>query len=338
MVTIKKNNISQEIISKRNPKIVVLGGGTGLSNLLRGLKKLSFDITAIVSMADDGGSSGRLRNQLGMLPPGDIRSCMVALAEKEALMEELFTYRFNEGDELKGHSLGNLMIAALADIYGSFEIAVRQLSRVLALEGKVVPSTLENVSLRAHLNDGTIIDGESNIPKAQSPIKRIEIKPKNPTPFQEALDSLNEADVIVLGPGSLYTSIIPNLLIADMAKTIKNSRAIKMHVCNVMTQQGETTGYNVSQHIRAIEEHSYPGIVDYVLVNNQIIQDKNLLLKYKSEGSEPVKVDYDEIAKMKVKVVAKPLIDESFLVRHNPWSLGMAIMELFMQHDKVKFK
>ena len=220
--------IHQERLLRRGPKIVVLGGGTGLSVLLRGLKEFTSNITAIVSVADDGGSSGRLRNQLGMLPPGDVRNCMVALADKEALMEKILNYRFKQGDELAGHNLGNLFLAAMADMYGNFEEAVRQMSRVLAIRGKVIPSTLEHVVLKAELTDGSIIRGESNISKAERAIKEITIEPEKAEPLDEALEAISEADAIILGPGSLYTSVIPNLLVSGIPEAIKKSKAMKI--------------------------------------------------------------------------------------------------------------
>lgn len=334
---IKPIGIQKEVVLKKGPKIVVIGGGTGLSVLLKGLKEFTGNITAVVSMADDGGSSGRIRDQLGMLPPGDVRNCMVALANREASMEQLFNYRFQEGKDLKGHNLGNLMLVALTEMYGSFEVAVKQMSKVLAICGKVLPSTLENVGLVAELVDGSIISGESNVSKADKPLRRIRIEPENPKPFKDALEAIEEADMIVLGPGSLYTSIIPNLLVRDIPKTIRKSKAMKVYICNVMTQPKETENYSVSKHIKVISEHGGKGLIDYVLVNNQIIKDKELLKKYRAEGARPVEIDYHKISKMGIKVIAKRLIDETDLVRHNPRLLGIAIMELFIKRKKLNF-
>jgi len=328
--------IHQERLLRRGPKIVVIGGGTGLSVLLRGLKEFTSNITAIVSVADDGGSSGRLRDQLGMLPPGDVRNCLVALADKEALMEKLLNYRFKQGDELAGHNLGNLFLAAMADMYGNFEEAVRQMSRVLAIRGKVIPSTLEHVVLKAELTDGTIITGESNISRAETPIKKITIEPGHAQPLDEALEAINEADAIILGPGSLFTSVIPNLLVAGIPTSIRNSKAVKIYVCNVMTQPGETLHFSAADHLEAIYQHGGYGLVDYVVVNDQPISDRGLLEKYIMDGAEQVEIDQTRLAGLGVKVFACPLLDETQLVRHNSQALATAVLELILKQKKFK--
>jgi len=328
--------IYQERLLKRGPKIVVLGGGTGLSVLLRGLKEYTNNITAIVSVTDDGGSSGRLRNQLGMLPPGDVRNCMVALADKEALMEKILNYRFKQGDELAGHNLGNLFLAAMADMYGNFEEAVRQMSRVLAIRGKVIPSTLQHVVLKAELTDGSVIRGESNISKTTGLIKKISIEPEKADPLDEALEAISEADAIILGPGSLYTSVIPNLLVSGIPEAIKKSKAIKIYTCNVMTQPGETLEYTAGDHLEAIYQHGGWGLTDYILVNDQPISDQDLLKKYIMDGAGQVEIDFARLNKLGVKVLSRPILDETILLRHHPRALATTIIELIIKQKKFR--
>lgn len=330
--------IYQARFLKRGPKIVVVGGGTGLSVLLRGLKDFTSNITAIVSVADDGGSSGRLRDQLGILPPGDVRNCMIALADKEALMEKILNYRFKNGDELAGHNLGNLFLAALSDMYGNFEDAVRQMSKVLAIRGKVVPSTLEHVILKAELIDGTVVTGESNIAQVQAPISRVNIEPKEVEPLDEALEAINEADAIILGPGSLYTSVIPNLLVSGIPDAIKKSEAIKIYVCNVMTQPNETLQYSAADHLEALFHHGGSGLVDYIIVNDQPISDRDLLEKYIMDGAEQVEIDISRLTALGVDVLAYPLLDETQWVRHNSGSLARVIIELILNRRESKVR
>lgn len=310
---------------KRGPKIVVIGGGTGLSVLLRGLKKYTSNLTAIVTVADDGGSSGRLRGELGILPPGDIRNCLVALADKEPLMEELLQYRFSNGG-LAGHSMGNLLLAALADITGRFDLAVRNLSKVLAIRGQVLPATLSDVTLYAELTDGRVVKGESKIPLANGVIKRVYLKPSRCLPLAGALAAIAEADAIVLGPGSLYTSIIPNLLVKGIPEALARAQATKIYVCNVMTQPGETVGYTASAHLQAIINHTGK-LLDYVILNNGEILPR-LLFRYRHEGAEPVKADISEIKRLGVKVVSRDFIYKTDVVRHHPDRLAGAILEL----------
>lgn len=314
---------------KKGPKIVVIGGGSGLSVLLRGLKEYTSNLTAIVTVADDGGSSGRLRGDQGMLPPGDIRNCLVALADKEPLMEKLLQYRFPSG-ELAGHNLGNLLLAALNNMNGSFYEAVKALSRVLAVRGQVLPVTLEDVNLCAEMEDGEIICGESRIPKSGKRIRRVFLQPGVCSPVKEALEAIQCADAIVLGPGSLYTSILPNLLVRGMPEALASSRALKIYVCNVMTQPGETDGYTAADHVRAVLSHAGP-VVDWVLVNNEVIHSRTLS-RYRKEGAEPVKFDEEEIAKLGVKVLAGHMVREGNMVRHHPDRLARYIMYLVMLH------
>ncbi|MCK8817190.1 YvcK family protein [Natroniella sulfidigena] len=321
---------------KKGPKIVVVGGGTGLSTMLRGIKKFTNNITAIVTVADDGGSSGALREQLGILPPGDIRNCLVALADTEPLMEKLFQYRFNKGDELKGHSFGNLFIATMSEVLGDFEEGVKESSKVLAIKGQVLPSTLEDLRLSAKLKDGKIISGESQIPKVKGEIEKVFIEPADSEPLPEALTAIEDADLIVLGPGSLYTSILPNLLVKKLTTAIKKADASKLYVCNVMTQPGETDHYTASDHLQALYDHVGDQIVDYVLANSEEV-DRKLIKKYAQEGAEPVKADLAKLKEQGVKVIHEPVINQSNLVRHNPDKLARVIMDLVIEEKNNYF-
>lgn len=314
----------------RGPKIVVIGGGTGLSTLLRGLKLHTGNIVAIVTMADDGGSSGRLRSELGIPPPGDIRNTLVALADTEPLMERLFQYRFTDGEGLKGHSFGNLFIAAMSEITGDFEAAVRESSKVLAVRGKVYPSTLEGVTLRAVYQDGSVVQGESHITDPEKRIARVSLAPENPKPLPECVDAIAEADCIVLGPGSLYTSILPNLLVDGLAQAIKKSSAVKIYVCNVMTQPGETTGYSAFDHVKAIIDHVGSGLFDHVIINGTPISLESAL-KYEAMGARPVAVDVERCHELGLKTYVRDLINADDLVRHDPEKLAAAVMDVFHQ-------
>ena len=337
-----KHMIYDKRIVEKGPKIVVIGGGTGLSTLLRGLKQYTANITAVVTVADDGGSSGKLREDLGILPPGDIRNCILALSDMEPDMEQLLQYRFKEG-QLKGQNLGNLLIAAMTDISNGFEKAIQQLSNVLAIKGRVLPVTLENIKLHAVLKDGTLIDGESHIPvvqiESQSPIDKVFISPPNCTSLPEVLQAIHEADAIGLGPGSLYTSIIPNLLVNEVRDGIYRSTAIKIYVCNVMTQPGETTDYSVIDHVDAIIKHCGKNMIDWVVVNNNIVPD-DILSKYELEGAKQVLCDKNQIIKLRkmgIQVVQGNLIDYSKgLVRHNSEMLAKNIMELVLDYSMAR--
>lgn len=336
-----KNILVENGIISGGPKIVAIGGGTGLSVLLRGLKKYTSNITAIVTVSDDGGSSGILREDMGMLAPGDIRNCIVSLANTEPIMEQLMQYRFKEGS-LKGQSFGNLFIAAMNDICGSFDVAIREVSSVLAVTGKVLPVTLENVVLFAELEDGTVIKGESQIPIKQQAvnkrIRRVFLKPGNCRPLPEALKEIQEADAIILGPGSLYTSIIPNILVRNMAKAINCSTALKIYVSNIMTQQGETIGYTLSEHIKAINDHGNKLLIDYAIANNGKVP-KELLEKYKFEDASPVMIDYDIIADMGIKVLEGDFVSiENGYLRHNFNELARRIFNLINEERLAKDK
>jgi uncharacterized cofD-like protein len=319
---------------KSQPKIVVLGGGTGLSVLLRGLKEKTENITAIVTVADDGGGSGRLREDLGMLPPGDIRSCLLALANTEPTMAQLLNYRFSEG-ELSGQSFGNLFIAAMNEIHGSFEKAINETSKVLSITGKVLPVTLENARLVAKLEDGTIAEGESRIPEIvrdrKTGIDKMTMTPEKSYPLVEAVKSIKEADLIVLGPGSLYTSVIPNLLVRNMVLHINSSKAPVVYVCNVMTQPGETDGYGVVKHVDAILRHSMEGFLDYVIANKEGIPE-DILSKYGTDGSVPVTIqrsDEKELKHRGIKLIEGKLVDISHeYIRHDTALLSDMLIKL----------
>jgi len=322
----------------RGPKIVVMGGGTGLSVLLRGLKEYTSNLTAIVTVADDGGSSGRLRGDLGILPPGDIRNCLVALADKEPLMEELLQYRFTTG-ELAGHSIGNLLLAALTEITGGIDQAVRGLSKVLAIRGHVLPATLTDITLCAELADGTVVHGESNISHGAGLIKRVFLKPARCLPLAEALGAIRSADAVVLGPGSLYTSIIPNLLVKGIPEALARTPAIKIYVCNVMTQPGETDGYTASSHLRTIQNHAGK-FIDYAVVNTGQVPYR-LRARYRQEGAEPVVADLEEIEKLGITPVGEDLTQQTEVVRHHPDKLAQAVVRLIFsakgQYEKVRY-
>lgn len=327
-------NLKREEELSKAPKFVVIGGGTGLSILLRGLKKLTSNITAIVTVADDGGGSGKLREDLGMLPPGDIRSCILALANTEPTMEKLLQYRFTEGI-LKGQNFGNLFIAAMNEIYGSFEKAIKETSNVLAVTGKVLPMTLEDVKLCAVLENGDTLRGESHIPldaiKAGSRIDYIYTEPKISYPLEESVEAINDADVIVLGPGSLYTSVIPNLLVNHIVDTIYNAKAPKVYIANVMTQPGETDGYDVLDHVNAILKHSTLDFLDYVIANREEIP-MDTLEKYILDGSKPVLMGVrdEEVLKSKgIKLIGENLINiRKDYIRHDNIKLSKLLMEI----------
>lgn len=322
------DKIYQKRILEKGPRVVAIGGGTGLSTLLRGLKEYTSNITAVVTVADDGGSSGRLREELNVLPPGDIRNCLLALADAGPLMEKLFCFRFNSGKDLKGHNFGNLFITAMSKVTGDFEQAVKASSKILAIRGRVVPATLSKVVLRARHKNGTETIGESNIPLEKSPVEKMYIKPENSRPTMEAIEAIKESHIIILGPGSLYTSVMPNILIDGMYETIRRSKAIKIYVCNVMTQSGETDYYKASDHIKAIIEHSGKGIVDYCVVNTGKVPAK-LLEKYKQENAYPIVMDEDGIKKLGCKAIEATVIDTENFIRHDPDKLAKVIMDIY---------
>lgn len=320
--------IFQNIRLDKGPKIVVIGGGTGLSNLLRGLKAHTSNLSAIVTVADDGGSSGRLRKDFQMIAPGDLRNCLVALAEQEGVMENLFRYRFEGNNELSGHSFGNLFITALAQVYdGEIEEALEAASKLLRVRGRVIPSSTELIKLSAEMMDGSIVDGESNIPHSGKPIRRVFSTPTNPKPEGAALQAIDEADVIILGPGSLYTSIIPNLLTDKIADHVRASKANKIYIANVMTQPGETSGYSLADHVQAIIDHSGVGIIDTVLANDGPLPIQ-MVEQYSAVGSEPVAIDSKRLREMGIRTVRANLISRDKPAIHDPERLGKVLMDI----------
>ncbi|MDR1167441.1 MAG: YvcK family protein [Heliobacteriaceae bacterium] len=319
----------------RGPKIVAVGGGTGLSMLLKGIKKITNNITAVVTVGDDGGSSGRLREEMGVLPPGDIRNCIVALADDEDLVAKLFQYRFKTGEGLEGHSFGNLFLTALCAITGDLVRAVKESSNVLSIRGRVLPSTLDDMRLVAEMEDGRIIHGESNIPEAGGKIKRLYTDPADCKPLDDVISAIREADLVILGPGSLFTSVIPNLLIKEISNEIANSHARKIYVCNIMTQPGETDDYSVTDHVNALMEHANSkNIIDTVLVNDYL--PANLAQKYELSGQYPVKPDAENLKKTGVNLFSQKLIEDSKegLVRHSSNRVARAIYYWYRKEGK----
>jgi uncharacterized cofD-like protein len=308
---------------ERGYRIVVVGGGTGLSTMLRGLKKITTNLTAVVTVSDDGGSSGRLQKELGVLPPGDIRNCLVALADDEALVTELFRYRFSEGEGLKDHSFGNLFLAAMTGITGNFDEAIKVSSRVLNVKGRVLPSTLAVSRLCAKLADGRLVEGESKITEARGVIEEVFLDPPYAAPLDEVITALREADAIVLGPGSLYTSIMPNLLIDRVGREIEASNAVKIYVCNVMTQPGETDGYTASRHVRALLDGARAHVCEVAVVNDEL--PRKLREEYAEEGQFPVQVDEDDLRTLGVRVVRANVISETDTVRHDSDRLATVV-------------
>jgi uncharacterized cofD-like protein len=317
----------------RGPKIVAVGGGTGLSNLLRGLKAYSANITAIVTVADDGGSSGRLRREIGVLPPGDIRNCLAALADEEKLMTELFQYRFEAGEGLVGHSFGNLFLTAMSEITGNLERAIAASSKVLAVQGRVLPSTLSDMKLWADLADGRRIEGESNITKAGGKIIKMGCHPSNPPALPKALEAIQEADYIIIGPGSLYTSVVPNLLVPEIAQAIAHSSVPRIYVCNMMTEPGETDGYTVSDHIRAIDTACGEMVFDAVLVQRRGASPETLS-RHSQVNSFPVAFDREAVLQLQRRVILANVIDEDHnqrRIRHHPQRLAGVLIRWYTQ-------
>jgi uncharacterized cofD-like protein len=312
----------------RGPRIVAIGGGTGLSTLLRGLKAYAAHLTAVVTVTDDGGSSGRLRRELGILPPGDINDCLVALAEVEPVMTRLFQYRFDRGD-LAGHSFGNLFLASMVGVGGDLVSAVRLASRVLAIRGQVLPATADQAVLGAEFMDGTVVEGESAIPLLRKPIRRVYLNPPNVRAVPEVLEALAQADLILLGPGSLFTSVLPNLLVPGIAEALRRAPAPVVYIVNVMTQPGETDGFRASDHVRTVVEHLGGGVVDVALVNTQMPRNRAVLERYQEQGAFPVEPDLERIRHLGVEAVGRPLMSETDLLRHDPARLAQAVLEIF---------
>ncbi|MGD0436610.1 MAG: uridine diphosphate-N-acetylglucosamine-binding protein YvcK [Bryobacteraceae bacterium] len=313
-------------------RIVAIGGGTGLSTLLNGLKRYArgpkeVEITAVVTVTDDGGSSGRLRRDFDVLAPGDIRNCMVALSEDEALLSKLFQYRFSGGRGLKGHSFGNLFLTALTNLTGDFAQAVKLSSEILASLGRIYPSTATNVTLEAELENGRIVTGETKISKSRSRVRRIRLRPRVSKPLAETLEAIQQADLITLGPGSLFTSVIPNILVQGIPEAIRRSRALKSYFVNLMWQPGETVGYRASDHVAAINRHAGGDLLDVVVVNTRAISARQRR-KYAAEESQSVLNDVDRLAQMGLQVVAADLLAEGEIVRHDPRATADVAMEL----------
>jgi len=329
--------------SSKGVRVVALGGGTGLSALLRGLKehvvrrsdhhptpeRPIVDLVAIVTVTDDGGSSGRLRRENRMLPPGDIRNCMVALSKDEPLLSRLFQYRFHAGRGLRGHNFGNLFLAALTHVTGDFAEAVRVSSEVLAVRGRIFPSTLSNVHLIATLANGKRVHGETRISRSQVPIRKIELTPRRVRPLPKAIEAIQQADFILMGPGSLYTSVIPNLLIPEIARAIARSKAPRVYIANLMTQPGETTNYALSDHLRAIQDHVRSRIIDAVVANHKTASPE-VIRRYRSQGAEPVRLDRDKILSGKVRLITGDLFEEHRVIRHNSARLARLLVEEFL--------
>jgi len=323
--------------------VVALGGGTGLSTLLRGMKEYVSrrrddsgnarqpisDLTAIVTVTDDGGSSGRLRRENRILPPGDIRNCMVALSQDEALLSRLFQYRFHAGHGLVGHSFGNLFLAALTHVTGDFAEAVRVSSKVLAIRGRIFPSTVSNVSLVATLQNGRKVHGETRISASRNPIKKLTLLPRTARPLPKAVEAIRQADLILLGPGSLYTSILPNLLIPEIANAIAKSTAPRVYIANLMTQPGETSGYALADHLRAIQRHTPRRVIDWVVANRQVVSPE-VAKRYRVQGAEPVAIDIRDLQALGYRVVLDNLLEEHGVIRHNPKRLAHLLLEEFL--------
>ncbi len=331
----------------RGMRVVALGGGTGLSALLRGLKahlarrneptfskeRPISDIAAIVTVTDDGGSSGRLRRENRMLPPGDIRNCMVALSKDEALLGRLFQYRFHAGRGLRGHNFGNLFLAALTHVTGDFAEAVRVSGKVLAIRGRIFPSTVSNVHLVATLANGKRVSGETKISRSRSRIAKLELVPRRVRPLPKAVEAIQNADLILMGPGSLFTSVIPNLLIPEIARAIARSKAPRVYIANLMTQPGETTDFSLSEHLGAIEAHVGRRVIDYVVANRKSVS-REVAKRYRAEGAEPVKIDREKVSKMKVKLILDNLLEEHGVIRHNSPRLARLLVRDFLRKSK----
>ncbi|HKV04397.1 MAG TPA: gluconeogenesis factor YvcK family protein [Candidatus Acidoferrales bacterium] len=337
-----KNRLERGSPSVRPARIVALGGGTGLSVVLRGLKehvaergrrmpnRPIADLAAVVTVTDDGGSSGRLRREYRVLPPGDIRNCMVALSQDEHLLGELFQYRFPAGRGLAGHSFGNLFLTALSNSTGDFAKAVQVSAQVLAIRGRIFPSTAQNVTLEAELEDGTVVAGETQISRSRKRIGRVRLVPRRAQPVAEVLAALREADLILVGPGSLYTSIIPNLLVEQMVEVVANSRATRVYIANVMTQPGETRRYTVADHVRAIYDHTCRGLFDFVVINRTPVSPR-LLRRYRAQGAEPVDPSLAELERMGLHYVTGDLLQQEGVVRHDQSRLTHILLKEFVK-------
>jgi uncharacterized cofD-like protein len=317
-------------------RVVAIGGGTGLSMLLRGMKQYLAgrrheisDLAAIVTVTDDGGSSGRLRREYRVLPPGDIRNCMVALSQDEALLGRLFQYRFNSGSGLRGHSFGNLFLTALTHVTGDFAEAVRVSGEVLAIRGRIFPATLENVTLEAVMKDGKTVSGETHIVKSGKKIRRLRLRPRRVNPLPEVLEAIARANLILVGPGSLYTSVLPNLLVTGVAEAIESSSATKIYIANLMTQPGETEGFSLSDHVRVIYEHTRRKLFDWVVASKQIVSPE-VARRYSARRAAPVLVDVQKLQAIGVRCMLDDLLEEHGVVRHDAARLAQLLVEEFV--------
>ncbi|MGM9926264.1 MAG: uridine diphosphate-N-acetylglucosamine-binding protein YvcK [Bacillus sp. (in: firmicutes)] len=321
----------------KQPRIVIIGGGTGLPVLLRGLKQYPVDITAIVTVADDGGSSGRLRNELDIPPPGDVRNVLAALSDVEPLVEQMFQHRFDHSNELTGHSLGNLILAAMTAITGDFVHAIREMSKVLNVRGKVLPAANQSVVLNAELEDGTFISGESKIPYSGKKIKRVFLSPEDVKPLSETIGEIRQADLIVIGPGSLYTSILPNLLVPSLGKEVCEAKAKKVYVCNLMTQAGETLHYSASDHVKAIYEHLGCACLDTILVNGEEVPPQ-MKLRYKEELAQPVHFDVAKLLELGLDVVQEQIMTfEKEYIRHDTQKVASILYRMLQDETNSLF-
>ncbi|MBS4174037.1 YvcK family protein [Bacillus sp. FJAT-49736] len=317
--------------AEKKPKIVIIGGGTGLPVLLRGIKKYPVDITAIVTVADDGGSSGRIREEMDMPSPGDIRNVLAALSDVEPLVEQMFQHRFKTDHELSGHSLGNLIIAALTSITGNFVHAVQEMSKVLNVNGKVLPAANQSVVLHAEMTDGTIVSGESKIPFSGKKINRVFLTPEVIYPLSETIREIRQADLIVVGPGSLYTSILPNLIVPQLGEEVCRAKAKKVYICNLMTQAGETLDYSASDHVEAIYKHLGCKFIDTILVNNEEIPH-HIQVRYKEELAKPVVYDVDKLIDLGLDVIYEQILTyENGLIRHDTEKVARILYNLLKQ-------
>jgi uncharacterized cofD-like protein len=335
----------KNVIERRSPSVraVALGGGTGLSTVLRGLKQHIAergkrrpqqpiaDLTAIVTVSDDGGSSGRLRRDFRVLPPGDIRNCLVALSRDELLLGHLFQYRFPAGRGLGGHSFGNLFLTALTNVTGDFPRAVQLSAQVLAIRGRIFPSTAQNVTLEAEMEDGKIVSGETNISRSRKRIARVRLVPRRVRPLPDALAAIRQANLILIGPGSLYTSILPNLLVEQVVEVIANSPATRVYIANVMTQPGETQHYSVADHVRAIYAHTRPNLFDFVVINRGQVSPR-LLRRYAAYGAEPVDPSFSELDRMHLKYVTGDILQQEGVARHDQSRLTRLLLDKFVEH------
>jgi uncharacterized cofD-like protein len=339
-----KNKTRQRAAGAGGVRVVAIGGGTGLSMLLRGLKHYVArrrqesdrhpisDLAAIVTVTDDGGSSGRLRREYRVLPPGDIRNCMVALSQDEALLGRLFQYRFHAGRGLRGHSFGNLFLTALSHVTGDFAEAVRLSGEVLAIRGRIFPTTLENVSLEAVMTDGKVVSGETRIAKCGKKIRRLRLRPRHVLPLPEVLEAIQQADLILIGPGSLYTSILPNLLVSGVAEAIETSSATRVFIANLMTQPGETEGYSLADHVSVIYRHTRQKLFDWVVASNQRISPE-VARRYGVRGAEPVRVDVAGLQRIGLRCLLDNLLEEHGVVRHDAARLARLLIEEFVRRQ-----